>query len=159
VGGQGHAPAALFPGKNRYPFYRKLGGPQGRNARVRKISLPTGIPSTDRPARSFPGPQRIKKIHPKRYAGDVRYRNFVGWFVLVRNITLYFEGKKQIPTVSKQNNTNMDMFARNSDEMACVCNRSLAGIVSSNPTGGMNVNCECCMRCQVEVSATGQLFV
>jgi hypothetical protein len=38
VGGQHHAPAALPPGKTRYPLYRRLGGPQGRSGRVRKIS-------------------------------------------------------------------------------------------------------------------------
>ena len=37
------APAALPPGKTRYPLYRKLGGPQGRSGRVRKISPPPGI--------------------------------------------------------------------------------------------------------------------
>jgi hypothetical protein len=40
VGGQHHAPAALPPGKTRHPLYRKLGGPQGRSGRVRKISPP-----------------------------------------------------------------------------------------------------------------------
>ena len=40
VGGQRHAPAALPPGKTRYPLYRRLGGPQGRSGRVRKISPP-----------------------------------------------------------------------------------------------------------------------
>ena len=35
---------------------------------------------------------------------------------------------------------------------AWVCGRSLAGIVSSNPVGGMDVNVVCC---QLEVSATG----
>ena len=30
VGGQRHAPAALPPGKARYPLCRRLGGPQGR---------------------------------------------------------------------------------------------------------------------------------
>jgi hypothetical protein len=36
------------PGKEtRYPFYRRLGGPQGRSGRVRKTSLPQGaIPTT-----------------------------------------------------------------------------------------------------------------
>jgi hypothetical protein len=43
VGGQHHAPAALPLGKTRYPLYRRLGGPQGRSGRVRKISPPTGI--------------------------------------------------------------------------------------------------------------------
>jgi len=94
VGGQCHDSAALLPGKNRYPFYRKLGEPQGRNGPVRNISPPTGIPSPDRPARSFPGPQRIKHIHPNDIQRDVCNHNFVGWFVLVRNIILYFEGKK-----------------------------------------------------------------
>jgi len=38
VGGQRHA-----PGKTRYPLYRRLGGPQGRSGRVRKISPPPGF--------------------------------------------------------------------------------------------------------------------
>jgi hypothetical protein len=38
MGGQHHALAALPPGKTRYPLYRRLGGPQGRSGRVRKIS-------------------------------------------------------------------------------------------------------------------------
>ena len=51
--------------ESRYTLYRRLGGPQGRSERVRKISLPTGIWSSDRPARSeslyelsYPGPIR-----------------------------------------------------------------------------------------------------
>ena len=40
LGGQRHAPAALPPGKTRCPFYRRLGGPQGRSGRARKISPP-----------------------------------------------------------------------------------------------------------------------
>ena len=50
--GQRHAPAALPPGKTRYPSYRRLGEPQGRSGRLRKISPPTGIRSPDRPASS-----------------------------------------------------------------------------------------------------------
>jgi hypothetical protein len=42
-GGQHHAPAALPPGKTRYPLYRRLGGPQGQTGRVRKISPPPGF--------------------------------------------------------------------------------------------------------------------
>jgi len=39
VGGQRHAPAALPWGKiTGTPFYRRLGGPQGRSGRVRKIT-------------------------------------------------------------------------------------------------------------------------
>ena len=34
----------LRPGKNRYPFYRRLGGPQGRFGQA-EILVPTGIRS------------------------------------------------------------------------------------------------------------------
>jgi len=34
----------LPPGKTRYPFYRKLGGPQGRSGRAENL-VPTGIRS------------------------------------------------------------------------------------------------------------------
>jgi hypothetical protein len=34
-----------------YPFYRRLGGPQGRSKRAENL-VPTGIRSPDRPARS-----------------------------------------------------------------------------------------------------------
>jgi hypothetical protein len=43
VGGHHHAPAALLPGKTRYPLYRRLGGPQARSGCVRKISPPPGF--------------------------------------------------------------------------------------------------------------------
>jgi len=50
VGSQRLIPAALPPGKTRYPLYRSLGGPRGRSGRVRKISLPLGFdPQTVRP--------------------------------------------------------------------------------------------------------------
>ena len=39
----------LPPWKTRYPFYRRLGGPQGRSGRA-KILVPTGIQSPDRQA-------------------------------------------------------------------------------------------------------------
>ena len=53
VGGQRHSPAALPPGKTRYPLYRRLGGPQGRSGRVRKISPPPGFdPRTVQPVAS-----------------------------------------------------------------------------------------------------------
>ena len=43
VGGQRHAPAVLPPGNNRYPLYRRMGGPQGRSGGLRKISPPPGF--------------------------------------------------------------------------------------------------------------------
>ena len=53
VGGQHHATAALPPGKTRYSLYRRLGGPQGRSGRVRKISPPPGLdPRTVQPVAS-----------------------------------------------------------------------------------------------------------
>jgi len=41
----------LTPGKTRYPFYRRLGGPQGRSGREEK-SRPHRDSIPDRPARS-----------------------------------------------------------------------------------------------------------
>jgi len=53
VGGQRHAPAALLPVKIRYPLYWRLGGPQGRSGRVRKLSTPPGFdPRTVQPVAS-----------------------------------------------------------------------------------------------------------
>ena len=50
VDGQHHAPTALPPGKTRYLLYRRLGRPQGRSGRVRKISPPPGFdPRTVQP--------------------------------------------------------------------------------------------------------------
>ena len=44
MSGQGHNPAALPPREwDPYPLYRKLGGPQGRSGRVRKISPQPGF--------------------------------------------------------------------------------------------------------------------
>jgi hypothetical protein len=41
--GKHHAPAALPLGKTRYSLYSRLGGPQDRSGRVRKISPPPGL--------------------------------------------------------------------------------------------------------------------
>ena len=43
VDGQRHAPAAISPGKTRYPLCRRLGGPQSRSGHVRKILLLPGF--------------------------------------------------------------------------------------------------------------------
>jgi len=44
MGGQRHAPAVLPPRKRPGALcYRRLGEPQGRSERVRKISPPTGF--------------------------------------------------------------------------------------------------------------------
>ena len=52
VGGQLHAPAALPPGKTRYPLYRMLGGPQGPVWTGAENLTLTGIRYPDRSARS-----------------------------------------------------------------------------------------------------------
>jgi hypothetical protein len=53
VGSQLYAPAALLPGKTRYPLYRGLGGPQGRTGQVRKNSPPPEFdPRTVQPVAS-----------------------------------------------------------------------------------------------------------
>ena len=52
VDGQHDVPAALPPGKTRYPLYRRLGASQGLSGRVRKNLAPIGIRSSNRPARS-----------------------------------------------------------------------------------------------------------
>ena len=62
VGGR-HAPATFTTGKDPYPLYRCLGGPQGRPRDVRKNLAPSGIRSPDLPSRNellyrllYPGP-------------------------------------------------------------------------------------------------------
>ena len=50
MGGQRHASATIPSGITHYPFYRKLGGSQGRSGLVRRILPPTRIRSADRPA-------------------------------------------------------------------------------------------------------------
>jgi hypothetical protein len=68
VSGQRHAPAALPPGKTRYPLYRRLGGYQGQSGRVREISPPLGFdprtvqPVTSRYAYANPGPRDLQII-------------------------------------------------------------------------------------------------
>jgi len=50
VDDQRHDPAALLPGKTRYPLYRRLDGLQGRSGWVRKNSPPPGFdPRTVQP--------------------------------------------------------------------------------------------------------------
>jgi hypothetical protein len=66
-------PGRFTPGKEtRYPLYRRLGGPQGRSGRVRKISPPPVFdPRTVQPAASrytrlsYPGPHHRQISWPK----------------------------------------------------------------------------------------------
>jgi hypothetical protein len=53
VDGPRHTPAALPPGKIRYPLYRMLRGPHGRSGRVRKnLHLPGFDTGTVQPVAS-----------------------------------------------------------------------------------------------------------
>ena len=66
MSGQQHAPAVLYnPGKTRYPFYRRLGRPQGRSGRAENLA-PTGIQSQERPARSQSLYQLSYRAHKKK---------------------------------------------------------------------------------------------
>ena len=69
MGGQHHAPTALPQGKTQYPLYRRLGGPQGRSGRMRKISLPPEFdPRTLQPVASrCTGSHKMYKIHVYLY--------------------------------------------------------------------------------------------
>ena len=55
VDGQRHIPAALPLRMIRYPFYRSLGGSQGRSGRVQKISPPLGFDPGNQPVASHIG--------------------------------------------------------------------------------------------------------
>jgi len=52
VGGQRHAPAALLPGRDRFPIVQKAEWAPGPIWTGAENLAPTGIPSPDRPARS-----------------------------------------------------------------------------------------------------------
>ena len=56
-------PGRFTLGLPRLPFYRRLGGSQGRSEQLRKISPPTWIRSPDRPARS-------ESLYPLSYPGQ-----------------------------------------------------------------------------------------
>ena len=103
VGGQRHAPAALHPGKTRYPLYRRRGGPQGRSVRVRKIFPPTGFRSPDRPARS-------ESLYRLSYPGSlmIRHRQLFA-------VTRLKAGRIGISNSGRDNN----IFLHHSIEASC----------------------------------------
>jgi hypothetical protein len=79
VSDQLHAPAALLPGKSpRYPFYRRLGGPQSRSGRYgeAKIFYPTG---TRTPA-PLGRPAHSQSLYRLRYTGSLSGTGHNYWF-------------------------------------------------------------------------------
>jgi hypothetical protein len=79
VSGQLHAPAALPPGKSpRYPFYRRLGGPQSRSGRYGEVKMfyPTGTRTPAPPGR----PARSQSPYRLSYPGStpsVDHQNYI----------------------------------------------------------------------------------
>jgi hypothetical protein len=73
VSGQLHAPAALPPGKSpRYPFYRRLGGPQSRSGRYGEVHIfyPTGTRTPASPARPAGSQSLYRLSYPGSLTGD-----------------------------------------------------------------------------------------
>jgi len=79
----------LPPGKSRYPFYRRLGGPQGRSGRP-EILVPTGIRSrTVQPV--------AQSLHRLSYSAHMYYHKMIKITLIARAIVLFiiiefFEG-------------------------------------------------------------------
>jgi len=89
VGSQRHDPAALPPGRTRYPLNRRLGGPQARSRRVRKMSPTLGFdpwtvqPVASRyadwiiPAHKHVGNHHIIKLHSLKQNALVFFNKFI----------------------------------------------------------------------------------
>ena len=90
VGGQCHVPAALAPGKTRYPLYRRLGGPQSQSGWVAKNLVPTGIRSPDRPARS-------ESLYRLSYPGSPSYHIFIHSFISIQPLQAGLAGTRAQP--------------------------------------------------------------
>ena len=102
VGVQRHAPAALPPGKTRYPLYRRLGGPQGRSGQVRKISPPKGFdPRTVQPVASrytdcvvpahFRSSYRSRIVEVNLKEANTTTRIAVYWDVIYFSFGIYYQ--------------------------------------------------------------------
>src|SRR5215468_3567718 len=80
VGGQHHAPAALPPGKTRYPLYIRLGGPQVWSGLEGGWSVP-------RPGCFTPGKDPVPIVHKSGWAPGVVWPR--GWVVSTTPRPLY----------------------------------------------------------------------
>jgi hypothetical protein len=73
IGGQRYAPAALPPGITRYPFYRRLGGLQGRSGRGQKKPTPGFDPQTFQPVLVGKSERKRQLGRPRlRWEGNIR---------------------------------------------------------------------------------------
>ena len=110
-GGEGSASRpghSLPPGKTRYPLYRRLGGPQGRSGKVRKISPPLGFdPRTVQPVASHytdwaTRPTNITKQLQKVRQPEVGCCIVVVWWELHKDLQCQkFGSKKKSPKMSE----------------------------------------------------------
>ena len=98
VAGQRHAPAALPPGKTRYPLYRRLGGPQSRSGEVRKISPPPGFdPRTVQPVANRYTDYAILLIH-RMYSIKMERCTIIKWnFNVSTNVSKFHEISRKSP--------------------------------------------------------------
>ena len=94
-----------LPGKTRYPLYRRLGGPQGRSGRVRKILPPTGIRPPDRPAHSeslYRSPHHAMHCYAGHWALVATWNKFWDKFLILYtyhpDTILYIYAKKDVRT-------------------------------------------------------------
>jgi hypothetical protein len=86
MGGQRYALAALPLGKTRYHFYRRLGGPQSRSGRVRKISpAPEFDPLTVQPVASRYNDWAIAASFMACKRGK-----FTVYFLVLKEVILWF---------------------------------------------------------------------
>ena len=75
VGGQRHAPAALYPRERPGPIVQETGWAQGRSGRLRKSISLTGVRSSDRPVRGE-SLYRLSYRGPRIYECTVKYVTF-----------------------------------------------------------------------------------
>jgi hypothetical protein len=83
----------LPPEKTRYPFYRRLGGHQGRSGQARKISAPTGIRPPNRSARS----QSLYRLRQPAHFSSINVRNLYPYRSIYLYITLTYSALVMLP--------------------------------------------------------------
>ena len=86
AGRPGHT---LPPGKTRYPFYRRLGGPQGQSGRAENVA-PHRESIPDHPARSLLPHRLSYPAHRKTFNNNCYVRNYL---VIVVKYILTITGK------------------------------------------------------------------
>ena len=88
--------------KTRYPLYRRLGGPQARSGRVRKISPPQrdSIPRPSSPQRVAIPTELSRPIYIYIYRERERERELRAQLYIFRKMRLYHQTPKDNPEFS-----------------------------------------------------------